>query len=136
MQLRSGATTGETAPVRTPPRSPSSTPGERVPDQIEIHPHKDKKWMYKSQHQGHLSNHHNCMQQELMWQTLEDHHLNQQTSGHLNSHSYLNQITGQQENLENQEMQDHLMANLMHHLLSLINQQSHHHRTHTNQEMP
>jgi hypothetical protein len=36
MQLRSGATTGGTAPVRTPPRSPSPTPGGGVPDQIEI----------------------------------------------------------------------------------------------------
>jgi hypothetical protein len=36
MQLRSGATTGGTAPVRTPPRSLSPTPGGGVPDQIEI----------------------------------------------------------------------------------------------------
>jgi hypothetical protein len=36
MLLRSGATTGGTAPVRTPPRSPSPTPGGGVPDQIEI----------------------------------------------------------------------------------------------------
>jgi len=43
-----------------------------------------------------------------MWQTLEGHHLNQQTSDHLNSLSCLNQITGQQENLVNKEMQDPL----------------------------
>jgi hypothetical protein len=36
MQLRSGATTGGIAPVRPPPRTPPSTPGEGVPDQIEI----------------------------------------------------------------------------------------------------
>jgi hypothetical protein len=36
MLLRSGATTGGTAPMRTPPRSPSPTPGGGVPDQIEI----------------------------------------------------------------------------------------------------
>jgi len=36
MQLRSGATTGGTAPVRTPPRSPLTTPGGGVPNQIEI----------------------------------------------------------------------------------------------------
>jgi len=36
MQLRSGATTGGTAPVSTLPRSPSPTPGGGVPDQIEI----------------------------------------------------------------------------------------------------
>jgi hypothetical protein len=35
MLLRSGATTGGTAP-RTPPRSPSPTAGGGVPDQIEI----------------------------------------------------------------------------------------------------
>jgi len=36
MLLRSGATTGGTAQMRTPPRSPSPTPGGGVPDQIEI----------------------------------------------------------------------------------------------------
>jgi hypothetical protein len=36
MQLRSGATTGETAPMRTPPESPQATPDEGIPEQIEI----------------------------------------------------------------------------------------------------
>jgi hypothetical protein len=36
MLLRSGATIGGTAPMRTPPRSPSPTTGEGVPNQIEI----------------------------------------------------------------------------------------------------
>jgi len=36
MQLRSGATTGETAPMRTPPESPEATPDEGIPEQIEI----------------------------------------------------------------------------------------------------
>jgi len=36
MQLRSGATTGGAAPMRTPPRSQSPTAGGGVPDQIEI----------------------------------------------------------------------------------------------------
>jgi hypothetical protein len=36
MQLMSGTTTGGTAPVRTPPRSPSPTPGGGVPDQIDL----------------------------------------------------------------------------------------------------
>jgi hypothetical protein len=48
MQLRSGATTGGTAPVRTPPRSPSPTPEGGVPDQIEITSYKDKKRMKRS----------------------------------------------------------------------------------------
>jgi len=37
MPRRSGATTGGTAPMRTPPRSPSPTPGGGVPEQIEDH---------------------------------------------------------------------------------------------------
>jgi len=36
MLLRSGATTGGTAQMRTPPRSPSPTTEKGVPDQIEI----------------------------------------------------------------------------------------------------
>jgi hypothetical protein len=36
MLLRSRATSGGTAPMRTPPRSPSPTPGGGVLDQIEI----------------------------------------------------------------------------------------------------
>jgi hypothetical protein len=36
MLLRSGATTGGTASVRTPPRSPSTTLGGVVPNKIEI----------------------------------------------------------------------------------------------------
>jgi len=36
MQLRSGATTGGTVPVRTSPRTPPTTPDEDIPDQIVI----------------------------------------------------------------------------------------------------
>ncbi len=36
MQLRSGATTGGTAPVRSPPGTPATTPDEGIPEQIEI----------------------------------------------------------------------------------------------------
>jgi hypothetical protein len=36
MQLRSGATTGGTAPVRTPPRTSPTTPDQGIPEQIEI----------------------------------------------------------------------------------------------------
>jgi hypothetical protein len=36
MQLRSGATTGGTAPVRNTPKPPPATPDEGIPDQIEI----------------------------------------------------------------------------------------------------
>jgi hypothetical protein len=36
MQLRSGATTGETELVRTPPGTPPATPDEGIPDQVEI----------------------------------------------------------------------------------------------------
>jgi predicted component of type VI protein secretion system len=36
MQLRSGATTGGTAPVRSPPEAPLATLDEDIPEQIEI----------------------------------------------------------------------------------------------------
>jgi hypothetical protein len=48
-----------------------------------------------------------------MWQILEGHHLNQQISGHLNFLSCLSQITGQQGNQVNQEIQSLMEDNLM-----------------------
>jgi hypothetical protein len=46
-------------------------------------------------------------------QTLEDHHLNQQTSGQLNFLSCHNQIIGQQGNQVTQEFQTLMDSNLM-----------------------
>ena len=57
-----------------------------------------------------------------MWQTLEDHHLCQQTSDHLNSLSYHSQIIGQQENQVIQETQITMEGNLMDLILSQVNQ--------------
>jgi hypothetical protein len=74
------------------------------------------------QYQGLLFKHHKCIQQEPMWQTLGDHHLYQQTSGHLNSLSYHNQIIGQQENQVIQETQAAMEGNLMDLILFQINQ--------------
>ena len=75
--------------------------------------HRDKKGIKMVQHQGHLFKHHKCTQQEPMWQILEGHHLNQKISDHLNFHSCLNQITGQQGNQVNQKIQLLMEDNLM-----------------------
>ena len=96
MLLRSGATTGGTAPMRTPPRSPSPTAEGGVPDQIEI--------TSPQRQEGN---------EDVTAPRTPVQRPQVQTSGQLNFLFYHNQIIGQQGNQVTQEFQTLMDNNLM-----------------------
>jgi len=120
MQLRSGATTGGTAP-RTPPRSPSPT-GGGVPEQIEItSPQRQE----ENEEDPIPSTPIQSPQVYAAGTYVADFGRSPSvpaTSGQLNSLSYHSQIIGQQGSQVVQEIQIIMQGNLMYLILSQNNQ--------------
>jgi hypothetical protein len=140
MQLRSGAATGGTAPIRTPPMSPPATSGDDIPEQIQITSQPRQGDNAEMPAVGGLGPRTPTMTPQVYTAGTYVTNLGRtpseaENSGHPNSFSYLNQITGQQESPVKLEMQDQQVTDPQLHLRFRTNQQIHLSRIRSKQEI-